>query len=95
MIDTATCVWFVAGLLIGFAHAMTLWRATRRYTALAAVLGLLRLAAVAGVLILAALSGAILAAAAGWLIGFAGLAAWFVLSRNGRAAASPRPQSRE
>lgn len=92
LIDTATGVWFAAGLSAGLVHATTLWRAARRLTVWTPTLTILRLAVVAAVLTVAALWGEIIAAAVGWAVGFAVLAAWLALRRsNDRPCKIPPP----
>lgn len=68
-------VWLIAGLLLGVAHAATLWNSVRGGASpWLPLTGLLRLVVLGVVFTGAVLSGGILPAGAGWALGFAGAA---------------------
>ena len=89
MIEVTSWIWFVAGLLAGLVHATMLWRNVHTLAAWSPLIGLLRLGFVATLLVAAALNGEILAGAAGWAIGFALLATWFMTRRASRTIDQP------
>lgn len=75
--------WLVAGLLLGVAHAASLWIAARRSNVTWLPLtGLLRLLVLGGALAGAALGGGILPAGAGWFVGFAGAVSALYMRRQ-------------
>ena len=74
----AGSIWLTIGVVLGGAHAASLWCAAARVSALLAAMGLLRLLVVAAILIGAAFAGGVVPACAGWALGFpiAGLFFW-------------------
>ncbi len=70
MISLTTCVWALAGVVVGGSHSLALQHSAATANEWAALIGMLRIAAIGGLLTAAAILGYLFSAFAGWAIGF-------------------------
>ena len=70
MISMTSCIWAVAGVMVGGTHSLALMHSSSRINEWGALIGLLRIVLIGGLLTAAAILGYLFSAFAGWVIGF-------------------------